>query len=280
LGQGITGGGSAGAASAAGSTSTTGGMAPMTTAGNGNTTGGMTPMTTAGNGNVTAGSMNGGSGGSDTGGGMNGGSGGTGPDPQVEIDAAVAALKGWRFESPCVAFNPGCNSNDICWEDSVNSSKAFKHAKQIQIAGDPAHQYDVTLRARGVIEARDYPSDCQFLTGGNSQDGNTASIIENCDGYANAGQVTFNIWELKIAEPAHVFYMNAVKTHPNHRVDDLDQTFTIRVKGGTKIDFSYDDLNGGQIRNCSHTVEGVAPYPNVYDGQFFQLDVVDAKLVP
>ena len=40
-----------------------------------------------------------------------------------------------------------------------------------------------------------------------------------------------------------------------------------------------DDLNGGQIRNCSVVIEGVAAYPKVFDGNFFQLDVVDAKLV-
>ena len=67
--------------------------------------------------------------------------------------------------------------------------------------------------------------------------------------------------------------------HPPHRVDPIDQQWTIRVAGGSKIDFNFDDLNGGEIRNCSITVEGIAPYPKVFDGNFFQLDVIDAKLV-
>lgn len=217
-------------------------------------------------------------------------SGGTGPaagastggtgmvDPQAEIDDAVKNLKAWRFENPCVAYNAGCQPTDICWEDSVNSSKAFKHSAVIAVGGVTGHQYDVTLRVRGVIEPRDYPSNCKFLEGGNSQNGATISIIEGCDGYGNSGSVTFNVWELKIAEPAHVYYLNAVKTHPGHRVDTIDQTFTIRVAGGTKLNFGYDDLNGGQIRNCTNAVQGVAPYPAIYDGQFFQLDVTDAKL--
>jgi hypothetical protein len=205
--------------------------------------------------------------------------GGTGMvDPQAEIDDAVKNLKAWRFENPCVAYNAGCQPTDICWEDSVNSSKAFKHSAVIAIGGVAGHEYDVTLRVRGVIEPRDYPSNCTFLQGGNSQNGATISIIEGCDGYGNSGSVTFNVWEFKIAEPAHVYYFNAVKTHPGHRVDTIDQTFTVRVAGGTKINFGYDDLNGGQIRNCTNAVQGVTPYPAIYDGQFFQLDVTDAKL--
>jgi hypothetical protein len=61
-------------------------------------------------------------------------------------------------------------------------------------------------------------------------------------------------------------------------VDGIDQNFTIRVAGGTTITFSFDDLNGGEIRNCSITVEGIQPYPKAFDGNFFQLDVLDAKL--
>lgn len=230
---------------------------------------------------VTGGSATGGAmtGGSATGGMMTGMGGMTMTDPKAEIDDAVKNLKMWRFENPCVAKNAGCQPADICWEDSVNSSKAFKHSSVIQIGGMPGHQYDVTLRARGVIEPRDYPTKCTFLQGGNTQNGATISIIDNCDGYENSGMVTFNIWQFKIADPPHTYYFNAVKSHPNHRVDTIDQTFTIRVSGGTKIDWNYDDLNGGQIRNCTNTVPGIGPYPNVYDGQYVQLDVTDAKLV-
>lgn len=282
---GPTSGGSAGDTSSGGSTvipnggsTTTAGTAPSggtgvtagTDSGGSGTTGG------SGGSATTAGTESGGTG--TTAGSSTGGSGVV--DPQAEIDDAVKDLKAWRFENPCVAYNAGCQPTDICWEDSVNSSKAFKHADVIQIGGTAGHQYDVTLRVRGVIEPRDYPTSCKFLEGGNSQNGATISIIENCDGYGNSGSVTFNIWQFKIAEPAHTYYFNAVKTHPGHRVDTIDQTFTIRVAAGTKIDFNYDDLNGGQIRNCTNTVQGVAPYPAIYDGQFFQLDVTDAKLVP
>ena len=134
--------------------------------------------------------------------------------------------------------------------------------------------YDVKLRIRGALEPRDYPQNCTRLPGAPE---NTIGVLTNCDGFANKLAVTFNVFELKIQQPAAVFYLNGVTVHPPHRVDPIDQTFDIKVAGGTSIDFTFDDLNGGEIRNCSITVEGVEPYPKVFDGNFFQLDVVEAK---
>jgi hypothetical protein len=286
--------------SGGGSSTSNGGSSVIPNAGSSSSSGGSS-SSSAGTGSSTAGtgSSGGGSGGSDseTGGSSSGGtgnatagdtamsgSGGMMPNTQAEIDDAVKNLKGWRYENPCGyvdghSLTDGtCNSGEICWPDSTKAR--FAEKKTIQIGGVAGHQYDVTLRLRGAIEPRDYPANCTFLQGGNSANGVTISIIENCDGFANAGQVTFNVYELKIAEPAHTYYLNAVKTHPPHRVDGIDQNFTIRVAGGTTINFSFDDLNGGEIRNCSITVEGIQPYPKAFDGNFFQLDVLDAKLAP
>ncbi len=261
------------ATTAAGTGSSTGGSGSET-AGTGSTTGGASGAAT------TAGTASGGTAGTASGG-MSG-SGGAMANPQAEIDDAVKNLKAWRYENPCGAVDGHtltdgqCNSGEICWP---NSNKAhFAEKKVIQIGGTPGHQYDVTLRIRGAIEPRDYPSNCAFLPGG--ANGTTVTLIENCDGFANQGQVTFNVFEFAIEEPKHVYYLNGVKLHPPHRVDSIDQNFTVRVAGGTKINFNFDDLNGGEIRNCSITVPGIQPYPKSFDGQFFQIDVVDAKLAP
>ncbi len=224
--------------------------------------------------------MAGGSAGS-AGTGETGGSGGTGVNPQAEIDDAVKNLKAWRYENPCgyVDGHPltdgTCNSGEICWPSAAKAR--FMESKQIAIGGTVGHQYDVKLRIRGAIEPRDYPQDCVRLPGAPA---NTIGVLENCDGFANQAAVSFNIFELKIQDPPHVYYLNGVTVHPPHRVDPIDQEFTVRVAGGSKIDFKFDDLNGGEIRNCSITVEGIVPYPKVFDGNFFQLDVLDAKLVP
>jgi hypothetical protein len=275
--------GQAGGSGGTGPASDAGSGSIVPTAGSMSSTAGSGPATTGGSdGGGTGPATTGGSDGGGTGPAMTGGSAGSGMDnPQAEIDDAVKNLKGWRYENPCGAVDGHsltdgqCNSGEICWPDA--NKARFAEQKVIQIGGVPGHQYDVTLRIRGAIEPRDYPANCTFLPGG--KDGNTISIIENCDGFANSGQVSFNVYEFKIAEPPHTYYFNAVKLHPPHRVDAIDQNFTVRVAGGSKIDFSFDDLNGGEIRNCTITVEGIQPYPKAFDGNFFQLDVVDAKLV-
>jgi hypothetical protein len=92
--------------------------------------------------------------------------------------------------------------------------------------------------------------------------------------------VTYNIYEIKIPEPAQSFYLNGIPVHPPaHRVDKIDQTFTVKVTGQTVATFTYDDLNGGEIRNCSAIIPDIVNGPNntPYDGNFFQLNVVSWK---
>jgi hypothetical protein len=236
----------------------------------------------SGAGGAVAGS--GGSGVSASGGGGAGpvagaGAGGMMTDPQAEIDDAVKNLKGFRYENRCgyVDGHPlsTCTTGEVCWP---NSTKArFTEKRDIAIGGRAGTVYDVTLRIRGVIEPRDYPTNCTRLPGGAS---NTIGVITNCDGFANRASVTFNVYEFKIPRPAAVYYFNAVPVHPPHRVDRIDQQFAIKVEGQSAITFTFDDLNGGEIRNCSLTVEGIAPYPQVFDGNYFQLDVVDARIAP
>jgi hypothetical protein len=55
--------------------------------------------------------------------------------------------------------------------------------------------------------------------------------------------------------------------------------FTIRVRGQTMVTFTMDDLNGGEIRNCSLIPTDIPPAPNRYDGNFFQLNVVSWRVV-
>jgi hypothetical protein len=209
------------------------------------------------------------------------GTGGATIDPMVEAADAVKALAGFRYEDPCGyvqghPVNDGtCNSGEVCWWDASQARHFDK--REIAIGGTSGHVYEVTLRIRGAIEPRDYPANCARLPGSPAD---TIGVLEECDAFANSATVTFNIYQFKIPDPPHVYFFNGVPVHPPHRVDPLDQTFTIRVAANTTIEFTMDDLNGGQIRNCSTLIEGVAPYPKVYDGNFFQLDVVSATVAP
>ena len=112
------------------------------------------------------------------------------------------------------------------------------------------------------------------------------------DGFANKNSVTFNVWELSIPAPAAKYYLNANPTHPPHRVDIVDNRFTFQINAGSTISFTMDDLNGGEIRNCTNaittsqfkTADGKAVTASTlvsqpFNGQWFQLTVLDAKVM-
>jgi hypothetical protein len=77
-----------------------------------------------------------------------------------------------------------------------------------------------------------------------------------------------------------------------HRVDYVDNSFMFQVAAANTIKFTMDDLNGGEIRNCSDkqtmskymTADGKAvtvsnTIPQPFNGQWFQLNVLDAKIM-
>ena len=297
-------------------TTTTG---PVTTTGMGGSTGaGGAPSGSGGATTGMAGTSNptgmGGTGGS--GGGM-GGAGGTGvtqdagkPDAVVdkramdliELKDALKNLNGFTYTNPCKFGNSGndvttlngCNTGDICW--ATMDLGRFSENRMIPITGPAGHVYEVDLAVLGVIEPRDYPPspNCTFEPGQPLQ---TISVTKCTDGFANSGSVTFNVYELLVPAPAAKYYFNAVQTHPPHRVDKADNKFTFTVNAGTTLKFTFDDLNGGEIRNCTtsaatskYTYAAKSPFGDAtpirapttvaqpYNGNWFTLAVIDARV--
>ena len=216
---------------------------------------------------------------------------------KLELADALSKLNGFVYTNPCKFSNNGsdvttlngCNTSDICW--ATQDLGQFSEHKTIPVGGPAGHLYQVDVSVMGVIEPRDYPAppNCLRLAG---QPAETAGMSECVDGYANKGAVQFNIWELNIPSPAKKYYLNSVPTHPPHRVDVVDNRFTFQITSGNTITFTMDDLNGGEIRNCSNkittskytTAAGAAvTAPNSvqqpYNGNWFQLTVLDAKVV-
>ena len=105
-----------------------------------------------------------------------------------------------------------------------------------------------------------------------------------CDGtgqvVTNPGE-NFNILNFHLNDPPQDFYMNMAEIDEPHRVEKLDEVFTIKARGQSTATFKFDDLNGGEIRNCNkYTFTGMpemAPYDNTgIDGQFWQWDCADS----
>ncbi len=216
---------------------------------------------------------------------------------KLELADALKTLNGFIYSSSCKFSNngsdvttvAGCNTSDICWQTA--DLQQFSESRQIPIGGAVGHIYQIDMDVLGVIEPRDYPAapNCTRLPG---QPADTAGIVECMDGYANKGAVTFNVWEFAIPSPAAKYYFNGVVTHPMHRVDYVDNRFTFQVTAGSTIKFTMDDLNGGEIRNCSDkqtmsqykTADGKdvvasSTVAQPFNGQWFQLSVLDATIM-
>jgi len=220
----------------------------------------------------------------------------------IELADALKALNGFVYMNSC-KFDPsgkdvttlaGCGTADICWD--TQSGGRFTENRIINIGGPAGHSYEVDLNVLGVIEPRDYPPppNCAFEPG---QPQSTISVAKCMDGFANSGSVTFNVYEFAVPAPAAKYYFNDVAQHPPHRVDKGDNKFTFTVNAGSAIKFTFDDLNGGEIRNCTNSVlqstrttapkspfgdsvpiKASATVPQPFNGSWFQLNVIDARV--
>ncbi len=306
--SGVAGGGAAGTVGAAGMTATAGSTgANAGSSGAGSSGAGATGTGTAGSG--TAGTSAAGSGGAGGVGGAAGAMAGSGgasagaggaaagtaggmagatamTDPLAEGKLALANLDNFTWTKPCkfsdsgkdVTVLSGCQAADICWE-TADLGRTFE-SKTIEIKGVAGHTYQFDLRLRGVLEPRDYPvaPNCARLP---NMPTDTIGVSACQDGYANKSQVTFNVMELAIPMPAKKYYINSVNVHPPHRVDKADWKWTVTVAANQTLKFTFDDLNGGMIRNCTAAVPGadISVKMQPFNGQWFQLNVDFGTLV-
>ena len=173
--------------------------------------------------------------------------------PATSYGASVfGALSGLRWELPNTGNNNSCQCNTV--------------ATQIQttaLGGSTGDQFNVTFLFRGEVEEKTYS-------------GGTA------DGYWYVGGAPagdgFNIYELDISSPPQTYFLNAGSsgqclTFPI----DLEETLTI--DSGATVTLTANPVDGTEIPNISSAggevvVPGVPPYPQAYNGQFVQMDVL------
>ena len=262
--------------------SATGGSAGSTVAAAGSS-GALAVAGSVGSSGATATGGTGGSGGTTA----SGGSGGA-PDltPKSPISADMLAHK-WRYTHGCkflggqpISNFPTCSegNNDICHE-SADSARWFDPTPPVwKFGGDPDKVYEIKIRLRAVSEPKTYKNCKEVNT--RTDNGKHPMI---CDGTgmstSNPGE-NFNVLDFRLNDPRQDFYMNMAEIDEPHRVEKLDEVFTVKARGGSTASFLFDDLNGGQIRNCNkYTFAGmpdVAPYDNTaIDGQFWQWDCAD-----
>lgn len=198
------------------------------------------------------------SGGTSTGGAASGASAGTstsgGGAPSVgEI---VGKLDGFLGMYPCGA-------GDFTGYDCVNTACASGQKRVTQeftIGGSSQAVYEIQLRVRGLVEAKNYTSAC-MRRAGTTMDSSTMGGDFLCTGGATQSS-SYNEYSLNITGGAVTgqptfFGLNARNgTSEAHESWGLNYTFSLRVHGGGTIRYTYFDSNCRMITNCGPGVGG------------------------
>lgn len=218
-------------------------------------------------------------GGSATGGGTGASgsnTGGTGGGAQMEDPyEAVKVFDNWRVDMECFVdpgknfLSPDCTQGgDICWmKDDAGGRTSFTVKKKV--GGDPNTLYKFRVRVRGVLEPKAFdPAKCPPLFMG---DNVPMRVCKCVDPACIPNESGFNWMQLNISAPKQRYYMNNAKDSVSHRVEIVDGQFDVEVMGQADIEYFFDNLNTGQIRNCANKLAPELPFE---DGNFFVFDIL------
>lgn len=180
--------------------------------------------------------------------------------------ADLASLGGLRLEVPCADhFN---EATECHWPRTLlqPAGSEWKLRQEISrtFTADPRTLYDVTLRVRGVVEPKNF-------TGGEVR-------FEHLQAGGSPVKNDYNFYNLEVSEPRALFTLNRNQEKVGHYTFRIDYTFTVPIRGGATVKIGAYDSNDVAIANHQHhVVPEVAPAPQPYDGQFFQIDVVSIR---
>lgn len=186
----------------------------------------------------------------------------------AHADAAAASLAGLRLEVPCADhFNDGTECH---WDRSLLQSQdpAWKLKREIvrTFTGRPGVLYSVTLHVRGVVEPKNF-------TGGTVR-------FDHFQAGGEAVRNDYNFYSLSVSEPRGSYTFNRNEDKVGHYTFPIDYTVTIPVRAGATVTMGAYDSNDVAIANHQrHVMPGVPPFPAAFDGQFFDLEVVEVAEV-
>ena len=175
----------------------------------------------------------------------------------------AASLAGLRLYVPCADhFN---HDTECHWDRSLLQANdpTWKLKREIvrTFAGRPGALYSVTLHVRGVVEPKNF-------TGGTVQ----------FDHFQTGGEPVkndYNFYSLSVSDPQANYTFNRNEEKVGHYTFPIDYTVTIPIRGGATVTMGAYDSNDVAIANHQrNVVAGVPPFPAVFDGQFFDIEVV------
>jgi hypothetical protein len=181
------------------------------------------------------------------------------PAADAEADAAPpapTAMNGQHWLIPCLVDKG--NQNCTC--------STMPGMETVTIPG--TQHWNVTVRIRGVMEGFTYQQGMPTVGSGWYVGGN---------GTNDGGD---NIYELTISSPPQHYFLNQGPTGHNYSVA-YDYMANVMVDGGATVTFYSSGQDGLQWANYDQNSQhiqfaGVTTVPDPYNGQFAQLDVINA----
>jgi len=180
-------------------------------------------------------------------------------------------MNGYRWELPCE--DP--TQRDTCpWDPTLlegaidDPMYTLRRETALTFGGDPGVVYDVQIRIRGLVEAKDF-------TGG--------EVLENHFQIGGTpGTNDYNIYAIEVGDPAQVYTLNRNEMGVGHYTFILDYTVTIPIAAGTEVVLAMSDPNNIAIANPGgasgsmdpFVVPEIPPFPDPFFGQFIQMDVL------
>ncbi len=170
-----------------------------------------------------------------------------------EACEVLAELDGLRWELPC--------QGETDWPEVCATEQRLR--KRTRLRGAPGARYDVRLRFRGVVETKSYA-------------GGTEAPPLNRSGEPD--DTFWNIYALRVSSPASRLFLNAGEAEPFYCIA-IDIETTVTMAAGATVTLEADVFDARQIRNHDTNripivIDGIAPAPLPYDGQFIQMDVL------
>lgn len=176
-----------------------------------------------------------------------------------------ASIDGYRYEFPCKGVMPDNPKPGADCESGLvtgDPKKTDNFTAERKFDGVKGKRYKVNLRFRGVVEPMMYK--------GGKMDGDYFYI----GGEPNNN--TYNIYKLTVSSPAGHYFLNR-QDKVGHKIFTIDYTKTIEIDGDATVTFHGDGQNGRLISNfLKLVVPDVAPAPKAFNGQFVQVNVIDA----
>jgi hypothetical protein len=179
----------------------------------------------------------------------------------------AASLAGLRIEVPCA--NPKFNNDTEChWDQGLlqTADPQWKLKREIvrTFSGRNGVVYDVAFHVRGVVEPKNF-------TGGTVQ-------FEHFQSGGTPVKNDYNFYSLHVSDPEATYTFNRNEQKVGHYTFPIDYRVSIPIRSGATVIMGAYDSNDVAIANHERSViAGVAPAPQPFDGQFFQLDVESAK---